>query len=107
MDFRTGDDAAMGLENDELAIEAVAPAATGKRTAVTMDKADTGSDELVANEAAAVMAEALKAAATAPKGEDSKKIADRRFDVVTDAARDALLTEFGKETLTDRYLLPG
>jgi len=31
----------------------------------------------------------------------------RRFDVVTDNARDELLTEFGKETLRDRYLLPG
>ncbi len=31
----------------------------------------------------------------------------RRFDVTTDASRDALLTEFGKETLKDRYLLPG
>jgi ribonucleoside-diphosphate reductase alpha chain len=27
--------------------------------------------------------------------------------VVTDASRDALLTEFGKTTLSDRYLLPG
>ncbi|MEY4271102.1 MAG: hypothetical protein RLZZ58_2318 [Pseudomonadota bacterium] len=31
----------------------------------------------------------------------------RRFDVVTDASRDALLTDFGKDTLVDRYLLPG
>src|SRR5216117_234906 len=30
-----------------------------------------------------------------------------RFDVKTDAKRDALLTEFGKDTLRDRYLLPG
>ena len=29
------------------------------------------------------------------------------FKVVTDATRDALLTEFGKDTLNDRYLLPG
>src|SRR3546814_11987973 len=31
----------------------------------------------------------------------------RRFAVETDASRDALLTEFGKETLQDRYPLPG
>jgi ribonucleoside-diphosphate reductase alpha chain len=31
----------------------------------------------------------------------------RRFDVVTDPSRDALLTDFGKDTLVDRYLLPG
>ena len=38
---------------------------------------------------------------------DSKTVVERRFDIVTDASRDALLTEFGKETLEDRYLLPG
>ena len=30
-----------------------------------------------------------------------------RFTVKTDASRDELLTEFGKDTLQDRYLLPG
>ena len=35
------------------------------------------------------------------------KVHARRFDVATDASRDALLTDFGKETLQDRYLLPG
>jgi Ribonucleotide reductase, alpha subunit len=35
------------------------------------------------------------------------KVHARRFNVVTDASRDALLTDFGKETLQDRYLLPG
>ncbi len=30
-----------------------------------------------------------------------------RFPIQTDASRDALLTEFGKDTLKDRYLLPG
>jgi ribonucleoside-diphosphate reductase alpha chain len=38
---------------------------------------------------------------------DSKAVAQRRFDVKTDPSRDALLTDFGKETLKDRYLLPG
>ena len=45
--------------------------------------------------------------AKAKAGTDSKAVAARRFDVVTDASRDDLLTEFGKETLRDRYLLPG
>ncbi|HEV7311681.1 ribonucleoside-diphosphate reductase subunit alpha [Sphingopyxis sp.] len=35
------------------------------------------------------------------------KVHARRFEVVTDKSRDALLTDFGKETLEDRYLLPG
>ncbi|MCA1653242.1 MAG: ribonucleoside-diphosphate reductase subunit alpha [Sphingomicrobium sp.] len=38
---------------------------------------------------------------------DSKTIDTRAFAVTTDASRDALLTDFGKETLKDRYLLPG
>ncbi len=45
--------------------------------------------------------------AKAKAGTDSKAVDVRRFDVVTDASRDDLLTEFGKETLRDRYLLPG
>jgi ribonucleoside-diphosphate reductase alpha chain len=38
---------------------------------------------------------------------DSKSVAPKRFAVKTDPARDALLTDFGKDTLQDRYLLPG
>ncbi len=38
---------------------------------------------------------------------NSNSIDERRFNVVTDASRDALLTDFGKDTLKDRYLLPG
>jgi len=37
----------------------------------------------------------------------SNSIDERRFNVVTDSSRDDLLTEFGKDTLKDRYLLPG
>jgi ribonucleoside-diphosphate reductase alpha chain len=57
------------------------------------------------------MADDVKGAVeAAPKGDspqsDSKRI-DPRFDLVLDHSRDALLTEFGKDTLKDRYLLPG
>lgn len=38
---------------------------------------------------------------------DTKSVAPRIFPVEVDHSRDALLTEFGKETLRDRYLLPG
>ncbi len=37
----------------------------------------------------------------------SKTVDTRAFPVTTDDSRDALLTEFGKDTLRDRYLLPG
>jgi ribonucleoside-diphosphate reductase alpha chain len=37
----------------------------------------------------------------------SKTIRKVRFPVTVDHSRDSLLTEFGKDTLQDRYLLPG
>ncbi|MBB5710085.1 ribonucleoside-diphosphate reductase alpha chain [Sphingomonas xinjiangensis] len=43
----------------------------------------------------------------APKERDSRAINPRPYPVEVDHSRDALLTEFGKETLKDRYLLPG
>ena len=53
-----------------------------------------------------VLAKAM-ADASSKKALSSKDVAERRFTIVTDPARDAKLTEFGKETLQDRYLLPG
>ncbi len=76
----------------------------GSSPAVSMaDKADLGSEALVAQAAA----EAMVKAVTAPKLDDSKSVQPRRFQIEVDHARDALLTDFGKETLDDRYLLPG
>ncbi len=80
--------------------------APARKAAVSMDTQDKGSEALVADMAADAMAGAMAQAAR-PAENDSKKIADRRFAIVTDASRDALLTDFGKETLDDRYLLPG
>ena len=81
----------------------------GERPAVTMaEKTDTGSAALVAELGTAALAGAVSAVAAAAKQpDDSKTVQPRRFTVVTDAARDALLTDFGKDTLDDRYLLPG
>jgi len=112
MEFRTGDSAAMELEQlDLVPTETVTkekgpdPKGSKQESAVTMEQSDKGSDELVADAAAQSLANAVKAAA-APK-DDSKSVRPRRFTIETDSSRDALLTEFGKETLTDRYLLPG
>jgi ribonucleoside-diphosphate reductase alpha chain len=55
-------------------------------------------------EAAAAAAAATPAPA---KSLSSSDVAERRFPVTTDASRDVLLTDFGKDTLQDRYLLPG
>ncbi|MBT2135533.1 ribonucleoside-diphosphate reductase subunit alpha [Croceibacterium sp. LX-88] len=116
MEFRNGDDAAMGLgdNGNSATLELDAPADGGKDSraqakAVDMDRKDAGTDELVADVAAAAMAGAVAEAAKAAENSvgDSKSVNPRRFDVVTDTSRDELLTEFGKDTLTDRYLLPG
>jgi len=53
-----------------------------------------------------------EASASAPGGTTSATPASHeifgpRFPIVTDPSRDSLLTEFGKDTLADRYLLPG
>ncbi|MCA0889185.1 ribonucleoside-diphosphate reductase subunit alpha [Qipengyuania flava] len=105
MDFKSGDDTAMALDIDTQDDIAAEPATQTK--AVAMDKTDKGSDELVQDAAGQALAGAVASAAAASAKEDSKKVLDRRFDVKIDESRDALLTEFGKETLTDRYLLPG
>ncbi len=104
--------------------EATSPAAVrskkeaGKRPALPMnDKVDLASAELVEDTLGdtsllAGMLAGVAAKAAAPKApafdkNDSKVVHPRRFTIVTDAKRDALLTDFGKETLDDRYLLPG
>jgi ribonucleoside-diphosphate reductase alpha chain len=88
-----------------------------------MDFRDTGREAMEGNMAEVLDAEMTKTetpqtsetakpekevvAAKAKKEADSKAVHERRFAVTTDASRDDLLTEFGKETLRDRYLLPG
>ena len=107
MDFRCGDDAAMELEL-EGAMDSAEPTLKAPEKAIAMTSENKGSAALAEATASAmtVVAKVAKAGKRAKDG-DSKKVMDRRFAVDTDPARDALLTEFGKETLTDRYLLPG
>jgi ribonucleoside-diphosphate reductase alpha chain len=71
------------------------------------DSEQTGADDVatVIDEVVETVAQKKKAAPA--KAPSSSSIQARRFDVVTDDSRDALLTEFGKDTLKDRYLLPG
>jgi ribonucleoside-diphosphate reductase alpha chain len=57
-----------------------------------------------------VEAETIEAPVATPVPESPIPESQRRdasYPLVTDASRDALLTEFGKDTLRDRYLLPG
>ena len=73
-------------------------------------EADTVNEAKTAEKkpAAKAMSEtnAGKGGAEAEPKSDSKTVNKRRFNIVKDDSRDALLTEFGKETLQDRYLLP-
>ena len=105
MDFKSGDDTAMTLDIETQDDTATEP--TTDEKAVAMDRTDKGSEDLVQDAAGQALAGAVASATSEAAEHDSKKVLDRRFDVKTDESRDALLTEFGKETLTDRYLLPG
>ena len=71
----------------------------------TTDSADAGA-ALAASMAAGVLAQA-SAAAAATTRLGSSEVLPWRFPVTVDRSRDALLTYFGKDTLDDRYLLPG
>ncbi|WP_156842440.1 ribonucleoside-diphosphate reductase subunit alpha [Novosphingobium aquimarinum] len=104
MDFRNGVESEIGSQDvdtttgsdgaDQDVLEA---REAGNDPAIAMtEKSDQGTAELVTEPALA-----------AGKATDSKSIYDRRFAVVIDESRDALLTDFGRETLDDRYLLPG
>ncbi len=71
----------------------------------TTDSADAGA-ALAASMAAGVLAQA-SAAAAATTRPGSSEVLPWRFPVTVDRSRDGLLTDFGKDTLDDRYLLPG
>ena len=103
MDFKASDNVP-DVTNELDAGAGVSPAAKDEK-AVTMKMSDAGSDVLIAAKAGEALAGAM--AEVAKDAVDSKTVNARRFTVVTDNTRDARLTDFGKETLTDRYLLPG
>ncbi|NYT40945.1 ribonucleoside-diphosphate reductase subunit alpha [Sphingomonas sp. R-74633] len=87
--------------------DTVTEAPTAAKTA-TDAAAKTASDGAAkAASAAKSAAEDAKASVKVRKKNDSKAVAPQAYDVEVDHSRDALLTEFGKETLRDRYLLPG
>src|SRR5919107_5087331 len=62
----------------------------------------SGSGETGANDVATTVSEAPKKAKSA-----AKAAGPVIYPVEVDHSRDSLLTDFGKETLNDRYLLPG
>ena len=81
----------------------------GGSTAV--DNVERGSEAGAAEALAAGMMQDVLAAAAQATQESARPgtsdILPWKFPVTVDRSRDALLTDFGKDTLNDRYLLPG
>ena len=83
---------------------------SGSQEVSTSDVTATASDA-PAKDAVKAPAEANETAAAPKKAKaaraDSKSVKPLLHQVEVDRGRDSLLTEFGKDTLRDRYLLPG
>jgi len=77
------------------------------------DTENSVTDSVTDTMAAPPAKEQGKAAAAKPRKAragvkaDSKTVVPQLFSIEVDHSRDALLTDFGKDTLKDRYLLPG
>ncbi|WP_443026229.1 ribonucleoside-diphosphate reductase subunit alpha [Sphingomonas sp. CCH10-B3] len=72
-----------------------------------MDSMARDATNMVEAAAATAVAGVATAAASAAAARDSRSVKPQPYPVEVDHGRDALLTDFGKETLRDRYLLPG
>ncbi len=94
MDFRDGQ-------------EVTSDMATSLLSSLSGDTAGGLARDPAASAIEAATAGATAAAKKAAATPDSKSIKPQLFPVEVDRSRDALLTDFGKETLNDRYLLPG
>ena len=69
---------------------------------------DLRADDMIFSDSATALIDATTAGASTAAGlSESKRIDAQLYAVDVDHSRDALLTDFGKETLKDRYLLPG
>lgn len=107
MDFRdSGRDNGPGEGANGVSEMLMTEEKNSSKSAAQTDQSHLIADVLIAA-AGAEQAQGAAAPEKAAKKDDSKKVNARRFKIVTDTDRDVLLTEFGKETLQDRYLLPG
>ena len=106
MDFRSGNGDETEISVADMGLFEAEASVRPAEAARSNDARSAKVDDSVAALGAEALAGALAAAASAGT-DDSKTIHERRFAVVTDESRDALLTDFGKDTLDDRYLLPG
>ena len=72
-----------------------------------MDFSDRQERVMATETIEATTADSATSATKATATPDSKSVRPQPYPVEVDHSRDALLTDFGKETLNDRYLLPG
>ncbi|MDH7975289.1 ribonucleoside-diphosphate reductase subunit alpha [Sphingomonas sp. AR_OL41] len=96
MDFRDSQEANVNMHSDT--IDAVPASTAPAEAAKDMRAPATNGDGANERNGAARKLET--------RG-DSKEVRAQLYPVEVDHSRDALLTDFGKETLSDRYLLPG
>jgi ribonucleoside-diphosphate reductase alpha chain len=114
VDFRSGDERADLSQSPLMGADDAAVLTdnkeAGKSPAMPMnDKTDMATADLLTAEACDGRSAQRGGGGGffAQQPEDTKRVDVRRFEIKTDPSRDALLTDFGKETLDDRYLLPG
>ncbi|WP_445949799.1 ribonucleoside-diphosphate reductase subunit alpha [Sphingomonas sp. 2378] len=72
-----------------------------------MDFRDSRDSDMTTDMLEKMAANTAQASTPAPTPADTKSVRPQPYPVEVDHARDARLTDFGKETLNDRYLLPG
>ena len=72
-----------------------------------LSTAPAAGEALAETLAAGVLAQAAASIAATPSRPGTSEIMPWKFHVTVDRSRDALLTDFGRDTLNDRYLLPG
>ncbi|WP_433911373.1 ribonucleoside-diphosphate reductase subunit alpha [Sphingomonas yabuuchiae] len=72
-----------------------------------MDFRDSRDSDMTTDMLEKMAADTAQTSAPAPTPADTKSVRPQPYPVEVDHARDARLTDFGKETLNDRYLLPG
>ncbi len=72
-----------------------------------MDFRDSRDSDMTTDMLEKMAADTAQASTPAPMPADTKSVRPQPYPVEVDHARDARLTDFGKETLNDRYLLPG
>lgn len=85
----------------------LAPEGTQYENFARHENTDTPSETAVFDILSNIQSDIVAEIVESPTNSDRPNFTPKSFEVVVDRSRDALLTDFGKATLDDRYLLPG